>query len=82
MENRKMCFFTSNDSNTKIQMHDSSAKRSKHHGSANHDSTNHNHRSASITVNKNTAYRPCTEKRSDWFYTEAMPAEVKQRTKC
>lgn len=46
-------------------MHDSSAKRSKHHCSANHDSTNHNHRSAAITINKYTAHRSCTEKRNN-----------------
>lgn len=63
--------FTSNYSNAKIEMHDITAKRSKHHGSANHDPTDHNHRSAAITVDKYTAHRSCTEERKDllhWGY--------------
>lgn len=55
--------FTSNYSNAKIEMYDSGAKRSKHHGSANQDPADHNHRSAAIAVDKYAAHRSCTEGR-------------------
>lgn len=56
--------FTSNYSDAKIQMHDSTAKRSKHHGAANQDPTDHDHGSAAVAVDKYAAHRSCTEERN------------------
>lgn len=61
---RKKTQFTSNYSNTDIQMYDISAKRSKNHGGANHDPSSHNHRSAAIAVHQDTADRTCTQERN------------------
>lgn len=60
---KQKTLFTSNYSNAKIEMYDGSAKRSKHHGSANQDPADHNHRSAAIAVDKYAADRSCTEGR-------------------
>ena len=52
---------TSNYSNTNIQMYDTGAKRSEHHARTNHHPADHNHWSAAIAVDKDTAHWSCTK---------------------
>lgn len=67
MKKPKQEVFTSNHSNAKIEMHDRSAKRSEHHGGADHDPADHHNWSAPIAVDENAADGSCTEEREKLF---------------
>lgn len=55
--------FTSDYSDTEIQVYDGGAKGSEHHGTADHQPAGHDHRSAAEAVDEYTAQRSCTEGR-------------------
>lgn len=63
MKKPKQEAFTSNHSNAKIEMYDRSAKRSEHHGGADHDPAHHHNWSAPIAVDENAADGSCTGER-------------------
>lgn len=54
---KEKVLFTSNDTNAKIEMYDRGPERSEHHAGADQDSSDHNHRSAAIAVDKYATHR-------------------------
>lgn len=61
----KKILITSNDTNAKIEMYDRGPEGSEHHAGADQDSSDHDHRSAAIAVDKYATHRSWGDERNN-----------------